>query len=205
MPEAARPPMPPHRLARFAPVAVLAALLLPACAAVPGDTPADERAAVRAERDLALQLAADDEGLDRSEVAAAAGYATLTNVVTQGLLVGGRDGYGLVVDNATGRETFVEVDGVNFGPGVGIATYRMVLVFHDANALRDFLDGEWDFGAQTAAVAPADGDGPDPHAGAEQAAAFSKDYDVYLMGTGGLAAAADFRGLSVEPIDRLND
>lgn len=82
------------------------------------------------------------------ELANAEGYAVFSGVGA-GLLIGGSgNGYGVVVDNETGRETYMRMLRATAGLGVGIKKYRMVFVFHDREKLDRFIDKGWEFGPE---------------------------------------------------------
>ena len=143
----------------------------------------------------------NDKPVTQQEIDAAAGYATFTNIDTQVLLIGGDDGYGVLTNNETGERTYLEFDALEMGPGVGIGKYRLLILFEDQETIREFVSGQWKWGAETAAIAKGtDGTG----ASAEQTAAFDQGMKIWTIGDVGFAAQVDVSGFSVKPMKGLN-
>ena len=176
----------------------LAALVSTGCISAPGATADEKRQAIDDSSDQTIQMIVADKGITQQQIMDAAGYATITNIGTQLLLVGADDGYGVLVDNGSGERTYLDVNSVDFGPGVGIAKYRTLLVFETQEKLDLFKNGQWEFGAGVAAVAKT-GDGGG--GSAESSSSFDNDVDVYITGEEGLAVSANIRNMDVE-VDR---
>ena len=176
----------------------LAALVSVGCISAPGATPDEKRQAIDESSDQTMQMIIADKGVTQQQIMDAAGYATITNIGTQILVLGADDGYGVLVDNESGERTYLDVNSIDFGPGVGIAKYRTLLIFETKEKLDMFKNGEWEFGADVAAVAKT-GDGTG--ASAESSSSFDQDVDVYITGEEGLAVSANIRNMEVE-IDR---
>jgi lipid-binding SYLF domain-containing protein len=131
-------------------------LTLIGCAGPKGSTVGDQRAAVRQMRQEVLaELYAAQPEL-RSRIQRAPGYGVFSNRSGGLLLVGTGSGYGIVTDNATGKETIMRMAQLGVGFGVGMKDYRAVFVFKDPQVLRTFIESGWDFGAQTDAAAKVD-------------------------------------------------
>jgi lipid-binding SYLF domain-containing protein len=133
---------------------LLSALLLlaPGCASPSGDTPVEKREAVERMREQSLAEFARRSPEGRAEVAGAAGYAVFSNIGATFIIVGGSGGYGVVVDSASGRRTYMKMGGGELGLGLGVKDFRAIFAFRDAEAMRDFVDGRFDFGAQADAA-----------------------------------------------------
>ena len=88
----------------------------------------------------------------KAEVERAVGYAVFdasqVNVV---LFVGGLGG-GVLVENATGRETFMKMTRAGTGPGVGYKSFRQLLVFKDRTLFDTFKTLGADVGASADAT-----------------------------------------------------
>jgi lipid-binding SYLF domain-containing protein len=177
------------------------AVLLTACATPKGDTPEDKRAYIDKQHDITVQAVMKEKGLEQAEIDEAVGHASFTNIGTQVLLIGGDDGYGVVTDTETGEKTYVKMGAVDFGPGLGVAKYRTLILFEDQDTLTDFTSGTWEWAAETAAVAKTgDGEG----GSAEMAAGFDKGLKIYVVGEEGFKAKVNLTGFSVEPFEELN-
>ena len=172
------------------------------CATAPGQTAEEKRSYIDQQSDSTLEMVmADKSGLTQERLDEAAGYATITNVGTQVLLIGADDGYGVLIDNGTGERTYLDISGVDFGPGVGIAKYRTLMVFETSEVLQKFKDGQWEFGADVSATAKTEDSG----GSAEDNASFDNDIDVYVSGEKGLAASANIRSMNVAVNKELTD
>ena len=95
----------------------------------------------------------------RYAVEHAAGYAVFSTFGIKLLFAGGRQGRGEVINNRTGRETFMRMVGVQAGLGFGVARTRMIFVFETTSALQSFINQGWEFGASGSLAAAAGGEG----------------------------------------------
>jgi lipid-binding SYLF domain-containing protein len=126
-----------------------------ACAKPRGGSASEKRAYVRTMRNEALaDFYKANPGL-RSRVQNAAGYAVFSDVSVKVFVVATGHGYGLAVDNQSGRETFMRVASAGGGVGMGIKDMRALFVFHDRNALRTFIEEGLEFGGQAEVAATA--------------------------------------------------
>jgi lipid-binding SYLF domain-containing protein len=85
-----------------------------------------------------------------ADVAKAPGYAILT---TYGLsfIIGGQGGKGLVHDNATKKDTFMEMAQASAGIQAGLAESRILIIFSTADEMNEFVNKGW-VASGTAAV-----------------------------------------------------
>jgi lipid-binding SYLF domain-containing protein len=89
----------------------------------------------------------------RSRLPRTAGYGVFSNRSGGLLLVSTGNGYGIVKDNATSRDTIVRMAQVGVGIGVGFKDYRAVFIFNDPQVLQNFIEQGWEFGGQADAAA----------------------------------------------------
>lgn len=89
----------------------------------------------------------------------AAGYAVFSTFGIKLFFAGGTTGRGVVVNQRTGRQTFMRMVQVQGGLGFGVNKNRLIFVFTEEQALRRFIDQGWEFGAQTSLAAMAGGQG----------------------------------------------
>src|SRR5262245_12000062 len=134
---------------------LLLVLPLAGCAAPKGETTDDKRAYVRRMRDEALADLYRAKPEVRARLEKAAGYGVFSNIGVKILLVGSGHGYGLVVDNGTGRETYMRMAQVGVGYGISLKDFRAVFLFKDEGTLRSFVEKGWDFGGTAEAGATA--------------------------------------------------
>ena len=83
----------------------------------------------------------------------AAGYATFKQTDVNLFLLASGNGYGLLVDNKTGKETVMRVASLGGGVGMGVKDLRVIFVFNDAKVMQQFLEQGWQFGGKADASA----------------------------------------------------
>ncbi len=113
-----------------------------------GDDAAQKRATVREQSSqMIAQLLANNPQLG-PVISNAVGYATFSQVNVNLLLLSTANGYGMVVNNKTGKQTFMRVASLGYGVGAGIRDLRVIFVFTDANVMNQFINQGWQFGGQ---------------------------------------------------------
>lgn len=118
-----------------------------------GDNPDEKKANVRKQRDEMLADLYSTKPALRETLEKAAGYATFKHLNVNLLLVATANGYGVVVDNKTGKETFMRMASLGGGVGAGLKDVRVVFVFHDPALMKQFVNEGWQFGGQADAAA----------------------------------------------------
>jgi len=190
-----------HRRSSVA-LATVAALTLMAsgCSKPKGNTGDDKRRSIQVMKQdtLARLYAAQPEA--RGAVQSAAGYAVFSNVGLTVLLVGGGNGYGVVVDNATGRQTYMRMTQGSVGVGLGVKDFRAVIVFHDRETLSRFVTKGWEFGGEAEASAKSDDKGGQ----ATAAGSVQKGLSVYQFTESGVALQASAPLTKYSRYDELN-
>jgi lipid-binding SYLF domain-containing protein len=88
-----------------------------------------------------------------------AGYAAFSTFGVKLFFAGGTSGKGVVVNKRTSRQTFMKMLQVQGGLGFGLSKARLIFVFTNERALRNFIDQGWEFGAQANLAAMAGGAG----------------------------------------------
>lgn len=95
----------------------------------------------------------------RRAIERSAGYAVFSTFGVKLFFAGGTTGKGMVVNKRTGRQTFMKMAQVQGGLGFGVDKSRLIFVFANEQALRNFIDQGWEFGAQANVSAMAGGQG----------------------------------------------
>ena len=124
----------------------------------------------------------------KADVANAPGYGVFT---TYGLsfILGGAGGHGIVRDNKTGTETFMDTAQASAGLQAGAAQTDTLIVFKSQEAVQRFVDKGWTAGVGGGAQAGAKGESVGP-GGGEQGIAEAKLYTLTPNGLqAGLAGA----------------
>ena len=164
------------------------ALLVGACATPTPSEKTSKQAEVRQATQNSLDKFYSADPKLQSAVANAPGYAVFT---TYGIsfIVGGAGGKGLVHNNPTKAETFMDMAQASAGAQVGAAESDTLIVFKTPEAMQKFVDKGWVAGGGAIAQAGAKGDSVGPAAG-ENLIADAKYYTLTPNGLqAGVAAA----------------
>jgi len=138
-------------------LALLCVLVIPSAQAFlfgpKGDGPEEKKANVRKQRDEMLSDLYSSNPKLKDSLKRAAGYATFKNVNVNLLLLATANGYGVAVDNKTGKETFMRMGSLGGGVGAGLKDVRVVFIFNDKAVMRQFIESGWQFGGTADAAA----------------------------------------------------
>jgi len=153
-------------------------------------TPAEKRTLINEMRGDALAELYRKRPGTREELKNAKGYAVFSTVDVKVLFIGGGGGRGVVHDNRNNKDTWMKMGTASAGLGLGAKDMRIIMVFHDANKLDDFLDGGWDFGGDAdASAAAGDVGGSRDASGSAQ-----RGVNVYQFTENGLSLQANLSG-----------
>lgn len=166
----------------------------------PGDSPADQRATILAERSATLEELYQSRPETKDLVRREPGYAFFSNINVNLLLLSTENGYGVVHDNRTGKDTYMRMGSAGVGLGLGAKDYRAIIVFKDAGMLDSFVTHGWDAGGQADAAAKTNTDGGAVSAGAT----VTGGVEVYQFTKVGLALQATLQGRKYWRDDKLN-
>jgi lipid-binding SYLF domain-containing protein len=161
----------------------------------------EQRAEIREMRDATLARLYKAQPAAQGHVQKAAGYAVFSNFGLKILVAGGGNGSGIVVDNKTGKETFMKMAEVQAGLGFGIKKFSLVWVFEKKSDLDQFISSGWDLGGQSTVSAKVGGAGAEVYAGA--LSVFPGVWLYQLTGDG-LALELTAKGTKYYKDDRLN-
>jgi lipid-binding SYLF domain-containing protein len=160
---------------------------------------AKKQAEVREKAKTTLQSFYKADPKLKAEVAKAAGYGVFG---TYGLsfIVGGAGGTGVVHNNKTKKDTFMDIAQASAGVQVGASETNYLFVFKDAAAMQRFIDSGWEAGASASAGAGAGDKTVEAGAGA---GAFTGG-KVYTLTSTGLQAGGAVAGTKVWKDKDLN-
>ena len=117
---------------------------------------ADDKATKQAEVMKSTQASMERFYKAKPELKAAVGKAPGYGIFTTygvSFLIGGSGGTGLVHDNKTSKNTYMNVGGASAGLQLGAAQTEMLIVFNSPAAMTKFIDSGWEAaGAATASV-----------------------------------------------------
>ena len=142
------------RLQRLFTVGLLALSFTAASAFADTAEKAKKQAEIRGKVDTSLNAFYKADPKLKAEVANAAGYGVFG---TYGLsfLVGGAGGTGVVHDNKTKKDTFMDMAQASAGLQIGASETSYLFVFKDAASMQQFIDSGWEAGAAASAGAGA--------------------------------------------------
>jgi len=167
---------------------ILSLVLLIAGTALAKDSPEQKREKSRQMAAETLQELYKHQPSAESAIQNASGYAVFNNMGTNLLLISTARGAGIAVNNRTKEETFMKMDSLGAGLGVGVKEYRVV-----------FVSG-WEGSAQADAAAKAGHTG-----GAYSGAAEMRPgVWVYQITKNGLALQLTLQGTKYRKDDNLN-
>jgi lipid-binding SYLF domain-containing protein len=136
----------------------------------------------------------------KEKISKAAGYGTFSNANVNVILISAGGGYGSVVDNSTGKRTYMKMALGGVGLGLGAKDYRVVMIFNDKATLNKFLESGWDFGAHADAAAKAGETGGELSGEGD----IISGIEVFSMTESGLALQATVAGTKYWKDDKLN-
>lgn len=130
-----------------------------ACHTAKGPTPAAKRDYANDMVKEALdELYKANPGLE-SRIPKAAGYAVISSMESGIFLVSTGNGYGVVVNNATGKRTYMRKGALGAGIGMGLKNIRTIYIFNTPGALNRFIERGIKVGADAEVAAKAKGKG----------------------------------------------
>ena len=178
---------------------LLSIVALAACKSASGDNAAEQRVSTRQMRDETLKELYKMDSSVKAKLEAAPGYATFSNFGAKILLAGTGNGYGMLVDNKNGKETFMRMAELNVGLGLGVKDFRAVFIFTDPAVMKKFAESGWDFGGDAGAGAKKEGEGADA-----AAAASAQGMWIYVLTKTGVELQATVGGTKYWKDDELN-
>lgn len=131
----------------------LLAVGMVACKRPKGDNPDEKRQFVDEMHDVTLNELYQRKPAAKAHVQNAPGYAVFNNLQTKFGIAASGHGYGVAVDNSTGKRTYMRMAEIGAGLGLGFKSFRAVFVFDDAKVLKRFVDKGWEFSAEGDAAA----------------------------------------------------
>jgi len=183
----------------FTVLALIAGLTLAGCAITGNKTVEQKRQAVLDMKNAVLTDLYQRKPDVKNQIANAAGYGVFSNANVKVILVSAGGGYGVVKNNKTGRQTYMNMGELGVGLGLGAKDVRFVFVFHTQAALNRFIDYGWSFGVQGDAAAKAADKG-----GAVGGEVTVDNVTVYQITENGLALQATIKGTKFWINETLN-
>ncbi|HTY45783.1 MAG TPA: YSC84-related protein [Patescibacteria group bacterium] len=155
-------------------------------------TPAEWRAYLQFRRNQVLHELYAVAPQAKAEIARAKGYGVFVNLNVNLILASFTGGRGVIHENGPlgGKDTFMRMAQGGLGLGWGAKDFRTVLIFEDRQALVNFLNNKWQFGAEADAAAK----GGDTGKAVSGAVGVAPGLRVYQLTESGLALQATVHG-----------
>ncbi|MFC3053427.1 lipid-binding SYLF domain-containing protein [Kordiimonas pumila] len=179
---------------------LLAVSLLMTTTTAFADSNSEKREKIQAIRQEVLTDLFASRPQAKAEIDESEGYAVFSNVGVQILLLGAGGGRGVVRDTKSGIDTYMKMGTIAIGLGLGVKDFRAVFIFHDRDALTNFVEHGWDFTGEADAAAVAEDKGGE----IGEAASVRKKVSVYQFTENGLALQASLHGTKYWQDKKLN-
>jgi lipid-binding SYLF domain-containing protein len=88
----------------------------------------------------------------KSKIKRAAGYAVFSNINTNLFLFSSGNGFGVATNGKNGKQTYMKMNFLGIGPGLGVKDFRAVLIFKNEKIFSEFVDGDFEFGGHADAA-----------------------------------------------------
>ena len=169
--------------------------------AVQGTTTANERkAAIQKMRsDTLTKIFAANPSM-RQKVSSAPGYGVFSNANATLFFMRAGGGIGMIKDNSNGKVTYMRMAEAGLGPGFGLSDHRILMIFQNGAALKQFMDYGWVFGADANAGAKHGKDG-----GTIGKEVTATGIDVYQLTEKGIVINAAIKGSKFWRDNALNN
>lgn len=187
-----------NRVLRLCICSILIALALGGCATTSGNSVQEKRHAVLAMRSDVLSELYKLYPQAKKEIESAPGYAVFSNANVNIIFASFGGGYGVVQDK-TGKQTYMKMGEAGIGLGLGVKDFRAVFIFKNQSTLDRFISSGWEFGGHADAAAKA----PDKGA-AIGGEALIDHITIYQITTSGLVLQATVKGTKYWRDEELN-
>lgn len=126
----------------------------------------------------------------QQELDASPGYFVADMKLTKVPVVGAGGGEGVLIDKASGKNTYLTVGRFDVGGGWGVRAYKVLLIAKTQEMLEDIESGVWEFQAGAEAAAG--------NASAEGSTSeIGRPFTVHILSEGGAAATVTARILRI--------
>ena len=178
----------------------LVATTVVGCRTPKGESVSEKRSYAFEMRDEVMAELYEKRPEARKKIANAAGYGVFSNVNINLLLLSSGNGYGIVRDNATGKDTHMVMRMLGIGIGAGVKDFRAVIIFKNPEVLHDFVEEGWEWGGHADAAAKAGETGAEAGIAGE----IMGDMEIYNFTEAGIALQATVAGTKYWKDKKLN-
>ena len=119
--------------------AVLILITTAGCYKAKGESKAEKQTFIQNMSSQALADLYKEKPAVKDRLEKAAGYAVFSDLNVKILALGSGQGYGMAVDNATKKRTYMRMMELGGGFGFGVSDFRAIMIFNDPKAFKKFL------------------------------------------------------------------
>jgi lipid-binding SYLF domain-containing protein len=177
---------------------LITAVFLTGCLAA-GDTTEDKRRNIQNMRKEVLTDLYRVHPEAQEEIRSAPGYAVFSNWNAYLIFASVGQGYGVVVDNVSGANTYMGMGALGGGIGAGVKDYRAVYIFRQRHIMERFIDQGVNIGGNADAAAKASTQGK-----AYGGELLMDGIKVYQLTESGIALQATVQGTKFYKDPNLN-
>ena len=170
------------------------------CSSAVGKTPAEKRQYISELHDDVINDMVAKYPAVKKKVNESPGYGVFSNVTINVILLSAGNGYGVIVDNATGNKTYMKMGLGGVGPGLGVKDFRQLIIFNTKEAMDSFVNKGWEFGGHADATAKAG----DKGGAVNSAGDITSGMEIYQVTESGLALQATVSAAKYWKDDELN-
>ncbi len=175
-------------------------LVIGGCTTPQGQTVTERQAGVQQMKKDTLNELYEKQPESKDKMEHAVGYGVFTKTGTAVFVGGTANGYGVITDKKTGKDTYMRAFTGTAGFGFGLKRFRLVILFYDPEVMNRFATTGWDFGAQASATATSEGKGKE----VGDARTATRSVDVYEFTEKGVFLRADVKATRFWPDKSLN-
>jgi len=159
-----------------------------------------ERKELQEARSAAIDKLYREKPAARDEIRNAKGYAVFSNIGLNIGFISSQRGGGILRDNRTGKDIYMQMFSAGGGWGLGIKDFAAILIFESDEALNQFKTSGWDFSAQADANLESESEGD----GVETAITAMPGTRIYQLTDAGVALQATLQGTKFWVDEDLN-
>lgn len=170
------------------------------CSSAQGKTPAEKKVYIAELRGNVIDDMVEKYPEIKKKVKKSPGYGVFSNVNVNVIFVSAGNGYGVVVDNASGKKTYMKMALGGVGLGLGVKDFRQLIIFKTREAMDSFVNKGWEFGGHADATAKAG----DKGGAVGSAGDVTSGMEIYQVTEAGLALQATVSAAKYWKDDDLN-
>ncbi len=165
---------------------LLFALSVCGCSSAKGLTPMEKKQSIADLHEEVIVKMAEKYPAIKRKIKESPGYGVFSNINVNLLIASAGNGFGMVVDNKTGKKTYMKMALGGLGLGLGVKDFRQLMIFNSTYALNNFIEKGWEVGAHADASAKAG----DKGGAVNSAGDVSSGMEIYQVTESGLALQA---------------